>query len=72
MYEPDGTTIVPPTQLDTVKDCCQACQGMAACGAYVYSSLERMCYFKVRAWSNKQKAEGMGSLKSKQTCLELV
>lgn len=45
---PDGNgSALLPQQLATVKQCCQACQALPACGAYVYSTVQQMCYFKV-------------------------
>jgi hypothetical protein len=46
----DGT-FVQPQQLATVKECCQACQAMPECGAYVYSTAQQQCFFKARACS---------------------
>ena len=46
----DGNSFVQPRALATVKQCCQACQAMAACGAYVYDPRMQMCYFKVGTW----------------------
>ncbi len=47
---PDGSGgFVQPLALPTGKDCCQACQGLPACGAYVYSTSEQKCFLKVGA-----------------------
>ncbi|KAL4424790.1 hypothetical protein ABPG77_000830 [Micractinium sp. CCAP 211/92] len=45
---PDGSGgFVQPLALATAKDCCQACQGLPACGAYVYSTSEQKCFLKL-------------------------
>ncbi|KAL4437123.1 hypothetical protein ABPG75_004262 [Micractinium tetrahymenae] len=45
---PDGAGgFVQPQSLPTAKDCCQACQGMSVCGAYVYSTSEQKCFLKL-------------------------
>ncbi|KAI3431296.1 hypothetical protein D9Q98_004355 [Chlorella vulgaris] len=62
---PDGNgSALLPQQLATVKQCCQACQALPACGAYVYSTVQQMCYFKAPSGWTKVAAPdpGFGAL----------
>lgn len=40
---PDGNLLT--AQVPSARDCCLACQQLAACGAYTFD--QRLCYFKV-------------------------
>ena len=44
LVAPDGNNVT--AAVTTVKDCCTACQDLAACGAYTYVPSAQTCYFK--------------------------
>ena len=44
LIAPDGNNMT--ASVTTAKDCCIACQDLAACGAYSYVSSAQTCYLK--------------------------
>ena len=47
LVAPDGNNMT--AAVTAVKDCCLACQELAACGAYSYVPSTQTCYFKASA-----------------------